>query len=160
MKMIFVFGALTALALAGAAQAAKPVTTQDYDAYTDTYNCDGFAVSLVGLNTGSHTIYFDNQGNPVRDVAHHDITETHTNLLTGRVVEFRGHYTSTYAYAENTQKFAGVYLIANEPGNGSLLQETGLVEFDNTTGEIVRSAGKHDILDLPYDPFCAALAGG
>ncbi len=154
----FIICALTALALAGAAQAAQPVTTDDYDPYTDTYSCDGFDVSVVGLNTGSHTIHFDNQGNPVRTVAHHNITETHTNLLTGRVVELRGHYTSTYVYAEDTQTFTGAFLIANEPANGTLLQETGLVQFDYTTGEI-RSAGRHDILDLPYDPFCAALAG-
>jgi hypothetical protein len=148
---------LAALALAGTALAAKPVTTDDYDPYAFTYSCDGFDVSGEGLNTGTHTIYFDNQGHPVRNVAHHNITETHTNLLTGRVVEFRGHYMSTYVYAEDTQTFTGAFLIANEQADGTLLQETGLVELNHTTGEI-RSAGRHDILDLPYDPFCAALA--
>ena len=73
-------------------------------------------------------------------------------------MELRGHDTSTYVYAVDVQTFTGAFVIANKPGEGKQLQETGLVEFDFTTGE-VRSAGRHDILDLPYDPLCAALAG-
>ncbi|RPH69547.1 MAG: hypothetical protein EHM78_14850 [Myxococcaceae bacterium] len=148
---------LVCAAVPGTAAAVQPITTDDYDPYAFTYSCDGFDVSIDGLNTGKHTVYFDNDGNPVRNVGHHTITETHTNLLTGRVVEFRGHYASTYVYAEDTQTITGVFLIANEQHDGTLLQETGLVEFDHTTGQI-RSAGRHDILDLAYDPFCAALA--
>ena len=149
---------LAVLVLAGTALAAKPVTTDDYDPYSFTYSCDGFDVSVDGLNTGTHTVYSDNDGNLLRNVGHHNITETHANLLTGRVVEFRGHYTVTYVYAEDTQTVTGAFLIANKQAEGKQLQETGLVEFNHTTGE-VRSAGRHDILDLPYDPLCAALAG-
>lgn len=158
MRTFLICTSLTALAFAGAAQATQPVTTNDYNPYTNTYRCANFDVWVVGLSTGSHTIYFDNHGNPVRNVGHHHIDETHTNLLTGRAVEFRGHYTSTYVYADDTQTFTGAFLIANEAADGTLLQETGLIEFDNTTGEIRSAAGRHDILDLPHDPFCAALA--
>ena len=149
--------ALVAIVLTGPAHAAAPVTTHDDDQYSFTYACDGFAVSVDGHNTGTHTIHYDNGGDPVRNVAHHHVTETHHNLSTGRTVDFRGDYTSTYMYAANTQTFTGAFLIANEPTRGALLQEVGLVEFNDTTGEI-RTAGQHDILDLPYDPLCAALA--
>ena len=146
-----------ALVLAGPALAAKPVTTHDSESSSFTYSCDGFDVSVDALVTGTHTVYSDNDGTLLRNVAHHAVTEIHTNLLTGQVVEFRGHYTSTYVYADDTQTFTGAYLIANTAADGNQLQETGLVQINHTTGEI-RSAGKHDILDLPYDPFCAALA--
>ena len=157
-KQLLFVAAFAAAVLAETAYAAQPVTTRDESIYSFTYKCDGFRVSVDGHNTGTHTIYFDNDGNKVRNVAHHHITETHRNLRTGRTVEFRGDYTSTYDYAANTQTFTGAFLIANEPMDGTLLQELGLVEFNYTTGEI-RTAGRHDILNLPYDPFCAALSG-
>jgi hypothetical protein len=156
-KLEFV-AASAAAALAATAYASQPVTTDDESHYSFKYNCDGFRVSVDGLNSGTHTIYFNNDGDEVRNVAHHHVTETHLNLRTGRTVEFRGDYTSTYDYASDTQTITGVFLIANEPVEGTLLQEVGLVEFNNTTGE-VRTAGRHDILDLPFDPFCAALSG-
>jgi hypothetical protein len=156
-KLLFV-AAFVGVALVGTAYAVEPVTTNDDSRYSFIYKCDGFRVSVDGHNTGWHTIYFDKDGEKVRNVAHHRITETHRNLRTGRTVEFRGDYMSTYDYAANTQTFTGVFLIANEPLDGTLLQETGLVEFNFTTGEI-RTAGRHDILNLPYDPFCAALSG-
>lgn len=156
-KVVFV-AAFAAAALAGTAYALQPVTTDDESHYSFTYKCDGFRVSVDGINTGTHTIYFNNDGDKVRNVGHHHVTETHRNLRTGRTVEFRGDYTSTYDFAADTQTFTGAFLIANEPLDGALLQEVGLVEFSNTTGEI-RTAGRHDVLDLPYDPFCAALSG-
>ena len=149
--------ALVALGLTGTAHAAPPVTTPDDVQYSFTYACDGFGVSVDGHDTGMHTIYSTNHGDPVRSVGHHHVTETHRNLTTGRTVEFRGNYTSTFDYAANTQTFTGAFMIGNEPMRGALLQEVGLVEFNETTGEI-RTAGQHDILDLPYDPLCAALA--
>ena len=148
-----------ALVLAAPALAHRPTTTQDHDAYSFTYGCDGFDVSVEGVNTGTHTIFYDRNGAPVRNVGHHNVLETHTNLSTGRSVEFRGHHTSTYVYATDTQTFTGAFMLANEPLVGALLQETGLAAFDGTTGEVLRTAGQHDILDLPYDPFCAALDG-
>jgi hypothetical protein len=156
-NVLFV-AAFAAAVLAGTADAEQPVTTDDESYYSFTYKCDGFRVSVAGHNIGTHTIYFNKDGDKVRTVAHHHIIETHRNLRTGRTVEFRGDYTSTYDYAANSQTFTGVFLIANEPMDGTLLQELGLVEFNYTTGEI-RTAGRHDILNLPYDPFCAALSG-
>jgi hypothetical protein len=156
-QLVFV-AAFAGAVLVGAAYAAKPLTTRDESNYSFTYECADFRVSVDGHNTGAHTIYFDNGGNKVRNVGHHHITEMHRNLGTGRTVEFRGNYTSTYDYAVDTQTFKGAFLIGNAPMDGTLLQEVGLVEFNNTTGEI-RTAGRHDILNLPYDPFCAALSG-
>jgi hypothetical protein len=124
------------------------LTIRDESHYSFTYKCDSFRVSVDGHNTGAHTIYFDNDGNKVRNVAHHHITEMHRNLRTGRTVEFRGDCTSTYDYAANTQTFTSAFLIANAPFDGSLLQDLGLVEFNYNTGEI-RTAGRHDILNLP-----------
>ena len=106
-------------------------------------------MSVEGVNTGTHTTFFDRGGTPVRNEAHHTVRETHTN----RSVEFRGHFTSTYVYATDTQTFTGAFLFANEPMSGTLLQETGLAGRSVE----VHVAGKHDILDRPYDPFCAAL---
>ena len=149
---------LFAALLGGAASAEQPVTTADESQYSFTYKCDSFRVRVDGRSSGTHTIYFSNDGYKVRNVGHHHITETHRNLQTGRTLEFRGDYTSTYDYVATTQRFTGVFLIGNAPMSGVVLQETGLVEFNSTTGEI-RTAGRHDILNLPYDPFCAALAG-
>src|SRR5262249_37445020 len=143
-KSLFLAG-FAIVVLAGPTYAVQPVTTSDDDRYSFVYDCAGFSVSVDGHNVGWHTTYFDKYGNKARNVAHHSVTETHTNLSTGRTVDFRGNYTSTYDYAANTQKFTGVFLIANEPMHGTLLQETGLVEFNYTTGEI-RTAGQHDIL--------------
>ena len=153
----FVTSILAVLALWGTALAAKPVTTHDSEPYSFIYKCDGFDVSVDGLNTSTHTVYSGNDGSLLRNVAHHHLGETHTNLVTGRVVEFNAHYNSTYVYAEDTQTFTGAVCIAPKQGEGKQFQETGLVEINNTTGEI-RTAGRHDIFDLPYDPFCAALA--
>jgi hypothetical protein len=139
------------------AYAVEPVTTTDDTRYSFSYKCGGFRVSVEGHNTGWHTTYFDNAGNKVQNISHHSIIEVHRNLRTGRTVEFRGNYQSTYDYLANTQTFTGAFLIGNEPAQGTLLQETGLVEFNYATGEI-RTAGQHDILKLPYDPFCAALS--
>jgi hypothetical protein len=157
-KTTLVLPTLFAAVLAGAAYAEQPVTTGDESQYSFTYKCDSFRVRVDGHNSGTHTIYFRNDGSKVRNIGHHHITETHRNLQTGRTVEFRGDYTSTYDYVANTQTFTGAFLIGNAPMSGVLLQETGLVELNSTTGEI-RTAGRHDILNLPYDPFCAALAG-
>jgi hypothetical protein len=156
-NVLFV-AAFAAAMLAGTVDAEQPVTNDDESYYSFIYKCDGFRVSVDGHNIGTHTTYFNKDGDNVRNVAHHHLSETHRNVRTGRTVEFRGNYASTYDYATNTQTFTGAFLIANEPMNGTLLQEVGLVEFNNTTGEI-RSAGRHDILNLPYDPFCAALSG-
>lgn len=153
-----VLSALFAALLCGPAYAEQPVTTADDSEYSFTYKCDRFRVKVDGHNNGTHTIYFNNSGFKVRNVGHHHITETHRNLSTGRIVEFRGDYTSTFDYLAKTQTFTGAFLIGNSPMDGVLLQETGLVEINSTTGEI-RTAGRHDILNLPYDPFCAALSG-
>src|SRR5262249_30866973 len=158
MKTPLLVAGFAVIALIGPAYAVQPVTTNDDDRYSFIYDCPDFSVSVDGHNLGWHTIFFDKNGKQVRNVGHHHVTETHLNLTTGRTVEFRGDYTSTYDYAANTQTFTGAFLIANERLQGTLLQETGLVEFNNTTGEI-RTAGQHDILNLPYDPFCAALSG-
>jgi hypothetical protein len=157
-KNILFVTAFAALTSVGTACAIEPVKISDDSRYSFSYKCNGFRVSVDGHNTGWHTIYFDNAGNKVQNVAHHSITETHRNLRTDRTVEFRGNYQSTFDYVANTQTFTGAYLLANERLDGTLLQETGLVEVNYNTGEI-RTAGQHDILKLPYDPFCAALAG-
>src|SRR5262245_31602842 len=155
---LVVVAAFAGTMLVGAAYAAKPLTTRDESNYSFTYDCAGFRVSVDGHGTGAHTIHYDNDGNKVRNIAHHHVTEMHRNLSTGRIVEFRGNYTSTYVYAADTQTFNGAFWIGNVPMEGSVLKEVGLVEFNNTTGEI-RTAGRHDILNIPFDPFCAALSG-
>ena len=157
-KKLLLVAAFVAVALVRTVHAVEPLKINDDNRYSFLYDCAGFQVNVDGQNSGWHTIYFNKDREKLRNVGYHHVAETHRNLLTGRTVEFRGDYTSTYVYKTDTQTFTGVFLIANVPVEGKLLQDAGLVEFNNATGEI-RTAGRHDALDFP-GPFCVALSGG
>ncbi|HEU5277636.1 MAG TPA: hypothetical protein VFU26_01905 [Gaiellaceae bacterium] len=141
----FVLTALVALALAVPAAATPPLSEDATDASLEAVDCGGFDAVLERHFTGRITVFFDSTGNPVRVQVHAAMTGSITNSVTGTSVPLRGDVFVIDDFASGVTTFVGPVFLANQPGLGSVITETGRISFSGD--EIVFEAGPHDLID-------------
>lgn len=144
-----------ALALALPASATPPLSEIVTESAAESLSCDGFDAVLERNFRGLVTVYFDNQGNPVRIQVHAAMTGSLSNSVTGTSLPLRGHILLVDNFTTGVVTFVGPVFLANDPGRGAVITETGRVSFNGD--EIVFEAGPHDLIDNP-EILCAAVA--
>jgi len=154
-------GMVVALAATGVASARPPEVQTFADPFSGSFSCDGFDAVFSGHDRGRITDYFDNTGTLVKEVGHIHSYETDTNLGTGLSVDIR---TNITVHAELnpdgsflTWAITGEFNVANRPGKGIVLHDTGRVEFGEN-GEPVSFHGVHDTFTKGEQAFCDALS--
>ena len=144
-----------ALALALPAGATPPLSETVTESAVESVGCDGFDAILERSFTGLVTVYFDNQGNPVRVQVHAAMTGTVTNTVTGRSLPLRGHILLVDNFTTGVVTFVGPVFLANDPGRGAVITDTGRISFSGD--ELVFEAGPHEANNNP-EIICAAVA--
>jgi len=144
-----------ALALALPAGATPPMSETVTESALESVSCDGFDAVLERSFSGLVTVYFDNQGNPVRVQVHAAMTGSLSNSVTGTSLPLRGHILLVDDFTTGVVTFVGPVFLANDPGRGAVITDTGRVSFSGD--EIVFEAGPHDLIDNP-EILCAAVA--
>ncbi len=158
-------GVLALLALAGAAvvapaaSAAPPtMSTTELHRHIDPFaTCAGFRVIGDFDVVRQDTIYYDEQGTPVRERIHARYTGTLTNAVTGQAVSDNGSRLIFLDRQEGTTAWAGIVLKVVVPGQGLVSLDAGRVVF-NADGSIAFEAGPHhDLANDQFAALCAAL---
>lgn len=144
-----------ALALALPAGATPPASETVTESAVESVSCDGFEAVLERSFSGLVTVYFDNQGNPVRVQVHATMTGSLTNSVTGTSLSLRGHIFLDDNFTNGVVTFVGPVFLGNAPGSGSVITDTGRISFSGD--ELVFEAGPHDAVDNA-EVFCAAVA--
>ena len=146
---------LAAVYVVGPVAAAQPYSEPVTASNVDTLECGTFSATLVRDFTGIVTVFFDQQGNPtkVRIVAQMRGTLTSS---AGTVVDLRGAVVQVIDLVRHTYAFDGQVLMANRPGAGVVIHDTGefLTDFNDI---VLLEAGPHDVLDTFGAIFCTAL---
>ena len=147
---------LGVLALALPAGAAPPFTDTFAESGSEPVPCDGFDAILERTLTGRVTVYFDNEGNPLRVQVHATMTGSVTNSVSGKSVGLRGHIHVVNDFRSGVATWTGPVFLANAPGDGSVVTDTGRISF--VGDEIVFEAGPHQVIEEGAAVFCAAIA--
>lgn len=158
MKAVIAIAAfVAALAATSAAFATAPSTQTFSDDYGPlTQGCGGFEIEYSGTVEVRETTYVDQTGNETRIVAHVRQTETDRNTSTGKAIQVRSVFTDVFDLVSGTETINGQVFMANDPGLGAVLQDTGKIVF-NSDGSVVIH-GPHEVFDSQGGIFCDALA--
>jgi hypothetical protein len=149
--------AAAALALAIPAYATPPQSQSFTASQLDSMSCAGFEANIERNFTGQETVYFDEQGRPVRVRVIAEMRGSVTNSVTGKAVALRGQIQVVIDVTVGSTTFVGPVFMANDPGAGSVIRDTGRVVFD-ADGNIVFEAGPHDAIDTNGAVFCGAVS--
>jgi hypothetical protein len=144
-----------ALMVALPAGATPPLSETVTESAAESVSCDGFDAILERTFSGLVTVYFDNEGNPLRVQVHAAMTGSLTNSVTGRSLPLRGHIFLVDDFTTGVVTFVGPVLLANDPGRGAVITDTGRISFSGD--ELVFAAGPHDAIDNP-EILCTAVA--
>jgi len=163
-----VAGATVASVLFGApaANAAVPDSFTFSDDYDGDYACPGFDVTFTGSDRGLVKTYFDQGGTPIKEEGHIHYRETHRNEATGQTIVVRSNVAIHSVLAPDrsqlTWSITGELNVANRPGDGIILHDTGyvgLAAIEADPGFVVTALhGVHDTFTSDADPFCEALS--
>ena len=122
-------------------------------------DCGTFVDAFDDFFNGFETIYFDQAGDPIRDVLNLEHHSNDSNSLTGLVVHEHGHFMVSFDLLTGTATVTGNQEIITRPGIGVVLQDVGRVVFD-VNGDLVFFAGGifHSQELQGEQIFCDALA--
>ncbi len=156
LSLALVMSLFAAVWVVGPAAAARPYIERGFvdGPHIDVIDCGGFTATLVRNFTGTNYYFVDAQDNLIRAVTNAKMVGSLTSSA-GLVVNLRGSVHFVFDPAKGTFAFDGQVFMANRPGIGVVLQDTGkyLTDWDNN---VLLDAGPHDVEDLA-DPFCSAL---
>jgi hypothetical protein len=144
-----------ALAFAVPVGATPPFSEAVTESAVDVMSCNGFDAVIERTFTGRVIVYFDDQGNPLRVQINVAMTGSVTNSVTGTSLPLRGHVHLVDDFRTGVVTFMGPVFLANDPGRGIVIQDTGRISF--SSDEIVFQAGPHEAIDNP-EVFCTAVA--
>lgn len=148
---------LAAMALVGPTLAYAPYVERGFvdGPHIDSIDCGTFSVTLVRNFVGTNTYFLDAQQNLIRATTNAKMVGSLTNDTTGKVVALRGAVHFVFDPFKGTFSFVGQIFMANDPGRGVVLQDTGkwVADWDNN---VLMDAGPHDVEDLA-DPFCPVV---
>ena len=145
--------ALTAASAAFATGPSTELISEPYGPFTQ--SCGSFEVEYSGTNENRITTYYDQAGNPVRIVAHKQLRETDRNTSSGKTIEVRGNVTIVIDLVAGKETYNGYLFLANDPGSGVVIQDTGKIVFDSDGAVVVH--GPHEVFESQGAIFCDAL---
>jgi hypothetical protein len=149
------------LAFAAPAQAIAPtrvVTTQIDLTYVDTDLC-GFPITFVENGTYKATTYYNSQGTPLRSVITNQRRYVATATANGKTLLTNYPLVIRTTFESNTRTEMGLLSAYHVPGKGLILINTGRLVIDRATGNVVFSAGPHNIVEGNVSDFCGYFAG-
>jgi hypothetical protein len=143
-----------------AAGSAYPPTREPVSLATPgVVQCEGFQDRFVDFLTGTQTIFYDRNGEPVALVVHAEHTSNDVNSVTGRTVHEHGHLTLSIDLVTGTVTITGNQEIVNLPRQGVVLQDTGRVITDAEDALLFFGGGrKHSEFLQGEQIFCGILA--
>ena len=150
---LLVLGLAASLSLAAPTAAAQPYTFPNVETHVDDIDCGTFQAHMTRTLSGTVSIYLDNLGNGIRLQA--PTTMVGTLIGNGKVIALRGHIFFVIDFIKATYTFDGQVFMANQPGAGVVLQDTG-VYLQGDDGSFFE-AGPHDVSDVGVPALCAAL---
>jgi hypothetical protein len=145
-----IVGTLTAPALAMAPEI-KPVD----DSFSFTSDICPFPIDATTRITGTETLFFDDQGNVLRDVLHLFAYAVWTNPRSGKSVIESDHLTGVILPDVGFAQI-GLNFHLRLPNGQTVLIDAGKLVLDEE-GNILFQAGKHQFVDGDVAAVCAAL---
>lgn len=158
--LTFAVALFAAVSFAGPVAAAQPYVTRSIvdGPHVDVIDCGTFSATLERTLYGTATFFVDQHGQPLRLQVVANMVGTLTSS-TGTVVQVRGHIHFVFDFVEGTYTFDGQVFMANRPGVGVVIQDTGKYVTDSSEPPIVVfEAGPHNVTDIGAAVFCAALS--
>jgi hypothetical protein len=159
--MVLTLGATMALmlALAGSASAARPeVRTFHFEDTEFIADCGDFEVLTDYVLDIRSLVFFDDAGNEDFAREHFVFHDFFYNSETGEgFAETNTGNTVIDLQTGNEISSSGLSYHVTVPGEGVVLLQAGRLEF-NEAGEVVFTAGPHQVLEEDFDKLCEALA--
>jgi hypothetical protein len=146
------------LVVAAPANATAPHREFDSFSFSDSADCGSFADDYAGTVTIRETTFFDADGNPIMVRVKVLQRETDVNSETGRSVRVNGSFTQTVDLRTGIRRTAGQVFMGVGGKGANVIHDTGLVIFNDITGEVIKVAGPHTVLEGGNEPFCQALS--
>ena len=157
MSVLAMLAMLLSLANVRPALAAPPTTevsvVVDFT-HTDSALC-GFPIVYTENGTFKVKTYYDGAGNPVKLILTNMSRYTESATANGKTLTTNWPASVYYSLENNTAAVAGLRAAYHVPGAGVVLLETGRVVFDLATGDVLSTAGEHQLLDGSADAFCS-----
>jgi hypothetical protein len=144
------------LMAAAPAGATTPQRESDSFSYSDSADCGSFSDDFAGTATARMTTFFDANGDPIIERAKVMQRETDTNSETGKSILVKSSYTVTVDERTGNRRTTGRVFMGVGKG-ANVIHDTGLVIFNDITGEVIKVAGPHTVLEGGDQPFCDAL---
>jgi hypothetical protein len=107
------------------------------------------------VETVSGRTFFDETGEPVRDLIQVGWIETVSREDTGGSIDVRGDWTVSFDYRADTVTVTGAFRVGTAPSEGVLIHDAG--RFAILPGGLFL-AGPHDVQFDPDGTYCGALA--
>jgi hypothetical protein len=152
----FVIGVM--LVVAAAASATTPQRNSGSVSYSASADCGSFTDDYAGTSTFRETTFFDAHGNPIMERAKILQRETDTNSETGKSVRVNSSVTVTVDLRTGIRRTTGQVFMGVGGKGANVIHDTGLVIFNDITGEVIKVAGPHTVLEGGNEPFCQALS--
>ena len=146
------------LVVAAPASATTPQRESDSFSFSDSADCGSFADDYAGTVRIRETTFFDADGNPIMIRAKVLQRETDINSETGKSVRVKGSYTETVDLRTGIRRTTGQVFMGVGGKGANVIHDTGLVIFNDDTGEVIKVAGPHTVLEGGNEPFCEALS--
>jgi hypothetical protein len=146
-----------AVAAASPASATRPVSQAFAFSEYEPVPCDGYAALLLRDIDGTETLFLDDD-EVIRVQVILRMDGSVTNATTDETVGIRGHWIFVADLVRGTWTFDGQVFMANDPGDGTLIQDTGRLSFD-FEDNLLLDAGPHEAVELGGQVFCDAVAG-
>lgn len=151
--LLLVLGLAASMSMAAPAAAAQPYTFFNVETHVDDIDCGAFQAHMTRTLSGTVSIYFDRYENAIRLQA--PTTMVGTLNGNGKVIALRGHIFFVIDFVNATYTFDGQVFMANQPGTGVVLQDTGVYR-QGDDGSFFE-AGPHDVTDIGVPALCGAL---
>jgi hypothetical protein len=145
------------LLVAAPASATAPDREFDSFSFSDSADCGSFIDDYAGTVTIRSTTFFDAAGNPIMARGKVMQRETDTNSETGKSVLVKGSYTESVDLVTGIRRTTGQVFMGVGGKGANAIHDTGLVIFNDITGEVIKVAGPHTVLAGGNAPFCKAL---
>jgi hypothetical protein len=152
-------GTAAALAIAAPAAAAQPsvlVETTDAEMQIPAEeNPCGVTVTFEEVSTKRTTTFVDTDGTVVRQQVHGIVTTTVTSEYGQSINRWGANV--VIDFTDGTYTRAGNYDNVHAGAGGVIVNGSGRIVVDETTGDVLFTAGPLELIDANWDEFCAPL---
>jgi hypothetical protein len=145
------------LIIAEPALAKAPQAHQSSFQFSGVVNCRSFVDRYTDRYSIVGRTYFDHAGTAVRIIDHVRHTSTDRNSVTGLVVHQHDRYNIVTEVRTGILRVSGGLFRINRPGRGMVIHDVGRVVMDKD-GNLIFTAGRHQVLGNDSTVFCSALA--